>query len=538
MSTLTATEYNRESSPMPSGNAPVKVKGTFRVAFVAGAVSLLYSLYAYTQEWFLLYSDAQSHLTIARRLYDSPSPGFDMLGTVWLPVPHLLLTPLTAIYSLWVTGWAGAILGALCMMVSAGALWRIGTRVKLSKWSRIVVVAVFVLNPSMLYLSCTALTEPVLLAALLSATAGLTGWIYSPNPKSMGELVVFAGIPSGIAVLSRYEGWMFIVVGTVFVLFTSYRRWRSLSYTIGLTASYIAVPFTAVAWWLSYNWVRFNDPLSFARDEYSAAAQQNQLYELGLLPTKGNLGLSIWTYNWDLLAFIGVPLAICAFAGGILLIIKRGFDTSALSIWMTGFAYPFAVVALFLGQTAVRNDHTLPTGLFNLRYAAVALPLVALLCGVLSDEINAYVRKFSFGKPIGSVIIVAVLSMFLFWSYSEPVQRIGVMAEGYANANGQTNANEATQWLADNYDGGGLLIDEGANPVLIKLGMNLSDVTATYTGDVYTSALENPRQVKWIYTNTGSKNDRVWAKLGKDVTFQHEFVPAFSSGPVTVWKRL
>ena len=41
----------------------------------------------------MLYGDAVAHINIARRVFDSRTPGLLQLGTVWLPLPHLLMIP-------------------------------------------------------------------------------------------------------------------------------------------------------------------------------------------------------------------------------------------------------------------------------------------------------------------------------------------------------------------------------------------------------------------------------------------------------------
>ena len=41
----------------------------------------------------LNYGDAIAHLHIARRVFDSHRPGLSQLGSVWLPLPHLLMIP-------------------------------------------------------------------------------------------------------------------------------------------------------------------------------------------------------------------------------------------------------------------------------------------------------------------------------------------------------------------------------------------------------------------------------------------------------------
>ena len=56
-----------------------------RVAAIASVVSLLSFLYYFQHAQILLYGDAVAHMNIARRVFDSQTPGLLQLGTVWLP---------------------------------------------------------------------------------------------------------------------------------------------------------------------------------------------------------------------------------------------------------------------------------------------------------------------------------------------------------------------------------------------------------------------------------------------------------------------
>ena len=47
----------------------------------------------YSHGWLQWYGDAEAHLDNARRIFDSQRPGYDQLGSPWLPIPHLLLLP-------------------------------------------------------------------------------------------------------------------------------------------------------------------------------------------------------------------------------------------------------------------------------------------------------------------------------------------------------------------------------------------------------------------------------------------------------------
>src|SRR5437016_2142894 len=77
----------------------------------------------------LYYGDAESHLNIARRLTDSRTPGTDQIGTVWLPLPHLLMAPLAANDRLWNSGLAGVIPSVVCFVIAGSFLFAAARRV-------------------------------------------------------------------------------------------------------------------------------------------------------------------------------------------------------------------------------------------------------------------------------------------------------------------------------------------------------------------------------------------------------------------------
>ena len=133
---------------------------------------------------------------------------------------------------------------------------------------------------------------------LVAGMAGLAHWATSRRRMSAGEL---AGIPSGAAVLSRYEGWALVLTGTLFVLVTELRRSRQWREATKMAAAYAMVPAASVLWWLSYDWAIYGNPLEFMLGQYSAYAQQKNITDGGLLPTKNNLGLTLWTFHWSLL---------------------------------------------------------------------------------------------------------------------------------------------------------------------------------------------------------------------------------------------
>src|ERR1700685_4807728 len=79
------------------------------LAWLATCVSVLAFLFYFQRGDVLLYGDAVAHLNIARRVFDSKTPGLLQLGTVWLPLPPLLMIPFLISDELWRRGAGGSI---------------------------------------------------------------------------------------------------------------------------------------------------------------------------------------------------------------------------------------------------------------------------------------------------------------------------------------------------------------------------------------------------------------------------------------------
>ena len=79
------------------------------LAWFTTCVSMLSFLFYFRRGEILLYGDAVAHINIARRVFDSRTPGLLQLGTVWLPLPHLLMIPFLLSNWMWKTGVGGSI---------------------------------------------------------------------------------------------------------------------------------------------------------------------------------------------------------------------------------------------------------------------------------------------------------------------------------------------------------------------------------------------------------------------------------------------
>ncbi|MEO6236160.1 MAG: hypothetical protein ABIQ52_04125, partial [Vicinamibacterales bacterium] len=59
-------------------------------AIAAAAWGLIAAFHYHRLGLTLAHYDARAHLVVARRVFDSLTPGWQQVGAVWLPLPHLL----------------------------------------------------------------------------------------------------------------------------------------------------------------------------------------------------------------------------------------------------------------------------------------------------------------------------------------------------------------------------------------------------------------------------------------------------------------
>src|SRR6185369_3120442 len=128
--TLSTTSNSREALPLTiEVEAPRPRQKSRRDYLAVTLVASLLSVAAFVYYWhsgeLLLYGDAVAHLNIARRIIDSRTPGLLQLGTVWLPLPHLLMLPFVAFRWLWQTGIGGSFPSMLSYVFSTLGIFRL-----------------------------------------------------------------------------------------------------------------------------------------------------------------------------------------------------------------------------------------------------------------------------------------------------------------------------------------------------------------------------------------------------------------------------
>ncbi len=528
---LVAHEAVIEATPIgPAGTfAGSREVRTPPLAFIAAVIvaavgATLWSAHTHSM---LLYGDARSHLDVARHVTDGLRVGLTQLGSVWLPMPHLLMVPLVAINPLWHSGAAGAIVSGLAFVYSAVRLFSLIDELTSNRLAAWLGAAVFVVNLNMLYVQSTALTEPVLLAFMIGAVYHLARWM---RTLSVWELTL-AGVLVFCATLTRYEGWALLLGAIGVVVAWSFIADRQDKAPQANVVLFTAVSAYGIVLWLLYNRIIFGNSLYFLSSAYSAQAINGSQAQFGLLGTKGNLAESVLTYGWDMVGVVGPVVLIAAGISALAALLVRHERRRTLFVLLL-LLVPvlFEVASLYAGQTTIRVPELFPHGMWNDRYGLMALPFCAVAFGILVGRIKA--RWLS---RIAAVAIAAVVAGgTVLMGLGTPL----TLADGRVGTSSATAGHPpvVADYLQRHYTGGEVLADDSAaSPLIFATGLDLKNFVTVGFHPFWEHALRNPAgNVRWVLAYPG---DEVSTDMHAHPDRFRSFHLVLSQGAVHLYQR-
>ena len=428
MSFLILTELR----PVPSiaaGDAAEAIRReTMYVAWTALALSLVALAYCVRHGTLLLYGDAVAHLHIARRVFDSITPGFRQLGSVWLPLPHILLLPFVWNMGWWHSGLAGACLSIPSYVLGCAGIYRLA-RMWLDMPAAVVAVAFYGLNPGLLYMATTAMTEPLFLAEMIWAVLLIVQFQRAlredadpPGGLTAAQLLIRAGLVLVGAIFTRYDGWVYAAVAWLFAtaaLLGARRRWTWKGTEAGAWVLFTALLVAAPSLWLAYNAKQFGDPLDFIRGPYSARAIEARTTPPGASPHPGvhNLRVS-WLYFLKAAQLGAAPLRfgrqLCWLsAAGTLVALwafRRRQIWAVLLLWLP---LPFYTYSVAYGSVPIFIPTWRPFSWYNTRYGMELLPAFALFTACLVPVLLSRLHKVRRYALLLSFLLVIANSVVL-----------------------------------------------------------------------------------------------------------------------------
>src|SRR5215470_15485665 len=98
----------------------------------------------------LSHYDARGHLVVARRIFDSITPGWQQIGAVWLPLPHLLNAVPVQVDAWYRSGASAVAISVLSFALAVGSIAYIIAALTGSLLAAAAGASVFALNPNVL----------------------------------------------------------------------------------------------------------------------------------------------------------------------------------------------------------------------------------------------------------------------------------------------------------------------------------------------------------------------------------------------------
>ncbi len=404
-------------------------------------------LLCYSKHYLLLYGDAVAHLGIARRIVDAHYPGIAQLGGVWLPLPHLLMLPFIGNMQMWQTGFAAVPMSLLSFALSVAGVWRLGRRIMRPRWA-LVATTLYALNPNLLYLATTAMTEALFLCLLVWTVVAATETVAAlraGRASSAGAGMISAGVLIIGQVMTRYDGW---IIGAVVWCWIAWELWRS-GLVFRLRTPFMLFTLLCLSgpvFWFWYNAHFKGDWLDFMRGPYSASAIElrtappgqhyrgwhNPVWALLFYTRTSQIDAAAWETGFALMA---------AALYGAWLQWRRRVEAAPSAraesgVWLLWLPLPFYVYSVAYGSVPIFIPQLWPHSYYNARYGMEMLPALALYGAFAAERLDLWLRAQTAGwsrvcvrfwQPVAMLLCVAnCLTMM----YRIPL----VLKEGMVNA--------------------------------------------------------------------------------------------------------
>ncbi len=440
------------------------------MALGIAAVSALAVWYFFSNGWLQWYGDAEAHLNIARNLIDNRTPGYDQLGTVWLPLPHVLTMPFAQVDAWWRNGIAASFAPAAFFIMGGVFLFAAVRRIYDSTAAAFAAAALATLNPNLLYLQSTSMTEGYFYGELMAA---LYFTVRYRETQGLGA-AAGAGVAVCAAALTRYEGWFLIPFVAAYLLIAGSRR-RFLA-----AALFCAIAGAGPLYWMASNWYLTGDALDFYRGPYAPRAIQ------GGKPYPGYHDWRLaWMYYRAAVEWCAGPgLALMGAVGVVVALARRAF-------------WPLLLLALppifyilsnhSSGGTPIYVPNLWPHSWYNSRYGLAALPLLAFCAAALVLAVPA---RFH-----GAVAALIVVAGTVHWASHPGPENWVTWAESRANSEGRRAwTREAGRFLGPRYvRGSGVISTFGdVSGIFRQMGLPLSETFTVNNGIPWEAAVRRP----------------------------------------------
>ena len=399
------------------------------LAAIVICISVTSLVFYFRHDALLLYGDAVAHINIARRVFDSRTPGLLQLGTVWLPLPHLLMIPFLFSDWAWRTGAGGSIPSMIAYALGTIGIFRLvrtalsfrsgpDATARIAAWLAAIVYAA---NPNLIYLQSTAMTEALYLALFIWTIvyffefAQQAALADDELQATASSSLMKCGLCLAGTCFTRYDGW-FLTVVTLAAAVVVALRTRHSGLKLRDLRSFGLVVATAPTLWLAYNAIIYRNPLEFANGPYSARAIEQKTSRPGYPPHPGTHNLPVagsyflksaelnvaegkWQRLWVVLLLMGTAMSLI-------------FNHRLWPLLLLWVPLPFYMLSIAYGGVPIFLPEWWPFSYYNVRYGLEMLPAFAVFVALATHFMVGLVRNNS-----GKFVVRIALFIFVVGSY-------------------------------------------------------------------------------------------------------------------------
>ena len=408
------------------------------LAWLATCVSVFSVLSYFQRGDSLLYGDAVAHINIARRVFDSKTPGLLQLGTVWLPLPHLLMIPFLLSNEMWRRGVGGSIPSMAAYVFGVIGMFRLirGTfsrgvgADRVAGFAAWTAALVYAANPNLIYMQTTAMGESLYLALFIWTIV-----YFSEFMRGDARALTKCGLCLAAACLTRYDGWFLAAAIAATVVVLSLHFGRSVAppkvqFSRTAVVKFVLIAAAAPALWLAYNGIVYRNPLEFANGPYSAKAIEQRSENSGspghpgsgnpvlagmyfLKSAEVNLAENQWLQRaWIVFAIAAVILAFWMRrrSSADAALSSQSLSSSWLPLLFLLAPVPFYALSVAYGGVPIFVPPWWPFSHYNVRYGLQLLPAFAAALAML---VYMAARSKEWNSRLRAACVLAVLALVI-----------------------------------------------------------------------------------------------------------------------------
>jgi hypothetical protein len=455
----------------------------------------------------LSHYDAKAHLVVSRRILDSLTPSWEQIGAVWLPLPHVINAIPVQIDFFYRTGAFAVGMSIVSFAITVACVSAIVRMTTGSRTGAFLAAALVALNPNVLYLQSTPMTEPLLFALTSLAVVRLIEWARSDVPAARP----IAGWTIVAACLTRYEAWPIAGASIIAAAYVKWRNGLPATAVVHETARLAVYPAATVIFFMGLSFASTGEWFvtgGFYVPDPKLQGQFGAAYEAirdGLIDLAGTRFVTAATYAIPLLAVVAL--------------IRRG---------RAGLLMPITLVAsVALPLYAFYSGHP-----FRIRYE-VPLILGGAAC------IGAVVSLLRFVAPLAALpLLVAVIMQ------APPFDREAAMIVEAQLDRNIVGRRSVTECLKRSYDGTTIMASMGSLAhymhELSLAGFDLDDFIHEGSGPVWQRAyyFEPSLLAGWVLVEEAAEGgDMLYQKQKSWPGFLAAYDRVCEGGNVALYRR-